>query len=410
MTAFLDTLAMALATLRANPLRSALTLLGIVIGAATVVAMMALTEGLRLRATGDLAMLGAGAFQVQKFPALQLGDVDRQKYAKRRDLTREQGEALRALADVAHVSIEEYHHNAERVATRERQTRQNVSVFGAVPDFEYANAFVLAAGRFLSDVDVALGRRVAVIGADVADVLFPGGDAVGQELRVRGRPFEVIGVAARMGSIFGLESKDGFVALPWPAFEQVCGKATNVNIVVQAASPDRMPVVLDRVIATLRRMRGVRAWQENDFEIFTNASLAEVFDNLGRVVGAATFGVCLLSLLVGGIGIMNIMLVSVTERTREIGVRMALGARRRRILSQFLAEAVALSLLGGVLGVLLGAGAAAAARALVEVPASIPAWAVVVSLASAVGAGLVFGIYPAARASKLDPVEAMRTE
>ncbi len=410
MTAFLDTLAMALATLRGNPLRSALTLLGIVIGASTVVAMMSLTEGLRLRATGDLAMLGAGAFQVQKFPAMQIGPHDHAKYAKRPDLTRDQGEALRALPDVAHVSIEEYHRQPEIISTSERQTKQNIGVVGAVPDYEFANAFGLASGRFLSDVDVALGRRVAVLGADVADILFPGRDPLGQQIRVRGRPFEVIGVAARMGSVFGLESKDGFVAIPWPAFEQVLGKATNNNIVVQATSPELVPAVLDRTIAALRRIRGLKPYEENDFEIFTNESISEVLENLGRMVGAATFGVCLLALLVGGIGIMNIMLVSVTERTREIGVRMALGARRRRILAQFLVEAVALSLLGGLLGVLLGAGVAIGAREVYQVPASIPAWAVILSLASASGAGLAFGIYPAARASKLDPVEAMRTE
>ncbi len=410
MSGFLDNLAMALGTLRANPLRSLLTLLGIVIGASTVVAMMSLTEGLRLRATGDLALLGAGAFQIQKFPAMQLGPHDHAKYARRPDLTREQGEALRALPHVVAVSIEEYQRRPEIVSTRERQTKQNVAVVGAVPDFERANAFSIAEGRFLADVDVVLGRRVAVLGADVADVLFPKQSPLGQEIRVRGMPFEVIGVAARMGSVFGLESKDGFVAVPWPQFEKVLGRRTNNNIVVQAVTPEDAPRALDEVIAALRRLRGLKPYEENDFEIFTNESIAEIFDKLGKMVGAATLGVCALALLVGGIGIMNIMLVSVTERTREIGVRMALGARRRRILAQFLLEAVALSLLGGLLGVLLGAGAAVAAREIYQVPASIPTWAVVLSLASACGAGLLFGIYPAARASKLDPVEAMRTE
>jgi putative ABC transport system permease protein len=410
MTGLVDNVAMALGTLRANPLRSLLTLLGIVIGASTVVGMMSLTEGLRLRATGDLAMLGAGAFQVQKYPAMQIGPHDHRKYDRRHDLTRDQGEALRGLPHVAAVSIEEWGRRPEIVATRERQTKQNVSVCGAVPDFERANAFSIADGRFLSDVDVALGRRVAVLGADVADVLFPRQSPVGQEVRLRGVPFQVIGVAARMGSVFGLESKDGFVAVPWPQFEQVLGKRTNNNIAVQATTPEDAPVALEEVIAALRRIRGLKPHEENDFEVFTNESISEIFDQLGRIVGAATLGVCALALLVGGIGIMNIMLVSVTERTREIGVRMALGARRRRILAQFLLEAVALSLLGGLLGVLLGAGAAVAAREVYQVPASIPTWAVVLSLASACGAGLLFGIYPAARASKLDPVEAMRTE
>jgi putative ABC transport system permease protein len=198
--------------------------------------------------------------------------------------------------------------------------------------------------------------------------------------------------------------------LPWTAYDRTLGKVRNTNIAVVATTPDDAPQALEEVVAKLRRLRGLAPHEENDFEIFSNDTSAQLFDNLARMVGAATFGVCALALLVGGIGVMNIMLVSVTERTREIGIRMALGARRRRILSQFLVESIALSAVGGLVGVLLGAGLAVAAREIWQVPASIPAWAVIVSLASAGGAGLLFGIYPAARASKLDPVEAMRTE
>jgi putative ABC transport system permease protein len=259
-------------------------------------------------------------------------------------------------------------------------------------------------------VDVQLGRRVVFIGADVADLLYPKADPVGQEVRIRGVPFEVIGVAERQGSVLGLQSKDGFAVVPWTAYDVALGKRRNTNIAVVATLPEDMPVAMEEVISAFRRVRGLAPQEENDFEVFSNETSAELFDDLARMVGAATLGVCALALLVGGIGIMNIMLVSVTERTREIGVRMALGARRRRVLAQFLVEAVVLSLLGGLLGVLLGAGAAVVAREIYSVPARIPLWAVVVSLAAASGAGLLFGIYPAARASKLDPVEAMRTE
>jgi len=410
MTALLDTLAMAFATLRGNVLRSALTLLGIVIGASTVVAMMSLTEGLRLKVQTDLSVLGAGAFQVQKWPAINFGDTNWRKYMQRKDLTREQADLLRDLPHVAHVAFEEYNWRPERIATSERQTKQNVYVSGVGPEHQFTSAIQVAAGRFVTDTDVALGRRVAFIGADVADVLFPREDPLGKEVRVRGMPFEVIGVADRMGSIFGLESKDGFTWVPWPAYRIALGRSRNSVIAFQAVTPDDAPRALDEVISTLRRARGVAPEGENDFEIFSNESLSEMFDDLAAMIGAATFGVCALALLVGGIGIMNIMLVSVTERTREIGLRMAVGARRRRILSQFLAESVALSALGGLLGVLLGAGLAIAAREVFQVPASIPAWAVILSLASSGGAGLLFGIYPAARASRLDPVEAMRTE
>jgi putative ABC transport system permease protein len=410
MTALLDTLAMAFGTLRANVLRSALTLLGIVIGASTVVAMMSLTEGLRLKIATDLSVLGAGAFQVQKFPAMNFGELNWRKYEARKDLTRDQAEALVGLAHVKHVAFEDTSWKPERLATSERQTKQNVYVSGVMPSQQFTSAIQVAAGRFVSDTDVVLGRRVAFLGADVADVLFPKEDPLGKEVRVRGVPFEVIGVADRMGSILGLESKDGFAWVPWTAYNVVIGRGKQSTIAVQATAPEDAPKALDEVTAALRRARGVPPHDDNDFEVFSNESLSEMFDNLARLVGAATFGVCALALLVGGIGIMNIMLVSVTERTREIGLRMAVGARRRRILAQFLAESVVLSALGGLLGVLAGAALAVGAREVFQVPASIPAWAVILSLATSGGAGLLFGIYPAARASKLDPVEAMRTE
>ncbi len=410
MTSLLDTVAMALGTLRANVLRSMLTLLGIVIGASTVVGMMSLTEGLRLKLNTDFSVLGAGAFVVTRWPAVSFGHLDRRKYERRKLLDRAQGDALRALPHVRAVSVEAWAQRPERLSAGERQTKQNVQVAGVEPDYELANGLQVARGRFLSDSDVLLGRRVAFIGSDVADLLFPGRDPLGREVRIRGAPFEVIGVAERRGSILGLESKDGFAVVPWTTYETAFGRTRDMVLGVVATTPDDAPKALDEVTAALRRLRGVAPFAENDFEIFSNQTMSDLFDNLARLVGAATFGVCALALLVGGIGVMNIMLVSVTERTREIGIRMALGARRRRILSQFLVESVALSGLGGILGVLAGAGLAVAARELFGIPASIPAWAVIVSLASSCGAGLLFGIYPAARASRLDPVEAMRTE
>ena len=414
MNALLDNLAMALGTLRANPLRSLLTLLGIVIGASAVVAMMSLTEGLRLRATGDLASLGAGAFQIQKFPAMQFGPHDRRRYARRKDLTRAQGEALLALPHVAAVSIEEWAREPQIISTRERQTKQNVNVCGAVPDYERGNALTIAEGRFLSDVDVALGRRVAVVGADVADVLFPGRSALGEEVRIHGVPFRVVGVAARMGSVFGLESKDGFVTVPWPRFEEVLGKRTNVNLAVQATTPADAPLALDEVTATLRRLRGVKPWEENDFEVFSNESIAEVFDKLGRIVGAATLGVCALALLVGGIGVMNIMLVAVTERTREIGVRKALGATAVDIRRQFLVESAIITLVSGIGGLTAVVGICMLLR-FVPLPDFVPhpvisPIAIAASLTTLTVITLFAGMYPAVRAAHLSPMECLRTE
>jgi len=408
-TATVDNFAMAFATLRANPLRSLLTLVGIVIGAATVVAMMSLTEGLRVKINTDLSMLGAGSFYVQRFPPISFGD-DWHKYARRKMLTPAEGESLRDLPGVAHVSIEQWNHGLERLWTRERSTKSNIQVVGTDPDYEYTNAITVARGRFINEVDLSLGRRVIVIGADVADVLFPGADPIGQEVRIRAASFSVCGVLTRMGTILGLESRDAIGIVPMLAFAQSLGGEHGYGFGVQATSADELGKAQDAVITQLRRLRGVPDGQENDFEVFTNDSMSEMFNNLAALVAVATFGVCALALLVGGIGIMNIMLVSVTERTSEIGLRKALGARRRRILVQFMIEAVTLSLVGGLSGVGLGMAVAIGVRELVGVPAVVPLWAVLLALGASSGTGLLFGIYPANRASRLDPVEAMRVE
>ena len=409
MSSFFDTLEMALGTLRGNILRSVLTLLGIVIGAATVVAMMSFTEGLKVKLSTDFAQLGAGAFQVQKWPAMNFGPRDWRKIERRADLTREQGEALRELPHIKFVSIEEYPRQPEKLTTRERATKQNVDVCGGMPDYESANGVTVGEGRFLVDIDMQLGRRVVFIGADIADSLYPNENALGKEVRLRGVPFEIIGIGQRKGAIMG-QSKDGYAIIPWPAYERVFGKAHNTNIALVATTPEDVPAAIDEVVGRLRKLRGLSPFAENDFDYYSNETSASMFNSLAAMVAAATGAICALSLLVGGIGIMNIMLVSVTERTREIGVRMALGARRKRILSQFLVESVALSFAGGLFGVLFGGLIAVSANALFEVPAQIPVWAVSLSLGLTSGTGLLFGIYPAARASKLDPVEAMRVE
>jgi putative ABC transport system permease protein len=410
MTAFIDNLLLALGTLRSNPLRSLLTLIGIVIGAATVVAMMSLIEGLRLKVQKDFSFIGAGSFHIQRTPPIDFGS-SWMKYRRRKQITRKQAEALKSCCPhVARLSIEVFARPSEAVTTKDRATKPNIDIYGGTPDFESANGYNTALGRFVTDVDVELGRKVVVIGADVADVLFPGVDPIGEEVRLRTEPYTVIGVLERMGSVLGLASKDTLVIVPISAFDLTFGSNRGIEITVQATEPDKVSAAQDEIVYDFRRIRGLRDDQEADFEVFTNDTLTAQFNQLAATIGAATFGVCALALLVGGIGIMNIMLVSVVERTREIGIRKALGARRRRIMAQFVTEATALSFLGGTIGVLLGVGVALATREFFPLPAAIPPWAVALSLVSACGCGIVFGIYPASRASRLDPVEAMRTE
>jgi len=409
MRAFWDNCRLALSTFWSNPLRSLLTLLGIVIGVATVVSMMAMIEGLRLKVNRDLSQLGADAFQVQKWP-VGFGRFDWNKYARRPNLTMADRDAILANCPSVLTAAGEQGENGQKISTASKETQPSVFVWGATPEWVQTNGWTIAAGRSFSDPEQVDGRGVVVLGLDVADRLFPDMDPLNQTIRIRGRPFTVIGLLQRRGSMLGLASQDNRVVIPLSAFQVIFGRNRSVNISVQAKEAGLVGKAQDEVVNLLRRRRHVAPNEESNFEIFTNDSVTRSFNSLSQVITAASFGVCILSLIVGGIGILNIMLVSVTERTREIGIRKALGAKRRRILGQFATEAVALSLVGGVIGIVLGFSLAFLGRWMLDFPTSVPAWAVGVSLLMSSGVGLLFGIYPAARAARLDPVEAMRSE
>ncbi len=408
--ALLDTLRAAVRVLSVHKLRSALTLLGIVIGVVAVVAMAATIEGLRRQIHHDLAQLGTGVFQVQKHPAGGFGPRDRAKFERRKDLTlREVALLQEKCTTCLRVGGEAWEIGERDVRTGERAIRTMVMVAGATGAFFDNNGYALAVGRLFTEGEALAGINVAVIGSDVADLLYPEKSAIGQSIRVRGRRFQVVGTLARRGQ--QLEgSIDNLVVLPIAAFMPIYGTRQSLNVTIQASDPERIARTQDEVVSILRRARGVPPEAENDFEMFSNESIQETFDNLTAIIAAASVGICAIALLIGGIGVMNIMLVSVTERTSEIGLRRALGARRRRILAQFVVEAVMLTSIGGALGVAVGAGLAELIQVLVNIPTAVPAWAVVLSMLSAGGVGLVFGIYPAYRASRLDPVEAMRRE
>ncbi len=408
MLAVLDNFRLAFGTFWGNPLRSFLTLLGIVIGVATVVSMMALIEGLRIKVSTDLSDLGANCFQVQKMPRA-FGPIDWDKLSKRPDITLEDLEAIRTLPSVLTAAAEQSE-GGQRVSTAERETPANVSVWSGTPEMFHTNAITVAEGRAFTDAEYLESRQVAVVGADLVDALFPGMNPLGQDIRIKGRTFKVVGVLKRRGSFLGGGSQDNQVLTPLSSFFRMFGRNRSLFISIQARDAEVMQRAQDEVTLLMRRRHNLRPDQEDDFASFSNESSTQMFNNISKVITAASFGVCLLSLAVGGIGILNIMLVSVTERTKEIGVRKALGAKKRRILAQFATEAVALSLVGGAAGVGLGYALAFFARWLMNLPAQVPLWAVAVSLVMSSAVGLLFGIYPAARAAKLDPVEAMRTE
>ena len=406
MNAILDNFRLALGTFIAHPMRTALTLLGIIIGATTVVAMMGLLEGLRTKMVNDMSGLGSTAFQVQRHGE---GRWDWSEIAKRPVLTRADRDALVQLPSVAAATGEAFQ-GGEKLQTPENSTQPNVLIWGATPTALLTNALELDQGRFFGDADEGDRRQVVALGADVVELLFPSGGALGQTVRIRGRPFEVVGLLKRQGAGLMGGSRDSMVLIPLSAFEDLFGNRRSLNISMNAVDTDSMERAQEEARLLMRRRHNLQPQDPDDFAIVSNESSTRMVRQLSTGLTAGSFAICMLSLLVGGIGILNIMLVSVTERTKEIGVRKALGARKRRILAQFATEAMFLSFLGGVVGVLLGVGLSNLGGWILELPTQVPAWAAWVSLGMSLAVGLSFGIYPASRAASLDPVEAMRAD
>jgi putative ABC transport system permease protein len=403
-----DDLRLALGTLSAHPLRSFLTLLGIVIGVFTVIAMMALLDGLQRSLDKTMGQLGAGVFQIQKWPNFNFGPLSADVLARKR-ITVAQALQLRdALPEAKQVGPEIWEYGKEMSARG--RVDQGAQVAGGTPEFFTNSNLSLATGRIYNEGEALDGARVVVIGAATVDALFPGEEPVGQRLRLGRIDLTVIGTLARQGGIPLDGNPDNIAAIPISLFTELYGNSRSVNVSVMARQQSEMKRLQDLTVGAFRRIRGLSSQQEDDFEIFSNDSARALFDDLAGKVNLVMFVICGFSLLVGGIGVMNIMLVAVAERTREIGLRKALGARRSRILAQFVIEAVVLASFGGAIGVLLGYGAAAVGRFALDAPAMVPPWAVGISLGVSSGIGLLFGIYPAARASRLDPAVALRDE
>lgn len=395
--------------IRSNKMRSALTLLGIIIGVTTIIAMQSLIKGLRSSVADQLSVLGTNVFQVQKYPAIQMGGQDRHKYRNRKDITVEEADAVRKYADATRLVGAEVWTFGKMIRRGDQKTLPNVRVTGATPEFAPNNGYYVGDGRFLSQTDVDHNRSVAILGVDVVNKLFPYQDPLGHSIKVDGNRFEIIGVFEAQGSIFG-ESQDNLVVIPIGTFQKIYGTERSINITVQAKSSELYDVAVDQVIGIMRKIRKVSPGEENDFEIYSSNTLIEAFDNLTKYVRIAAIVIASIALLVAGVGIMNIMLVSVTERTREIGIRKSTGAKRRDILWQFLIESIILSEIGGLVGIILGVGIAKVVSAISPVPASVPVMSVVIGLVFCSFVGIIFGVYPAVKAARMDPISALRYE
>ncbi|MEP7125474.1 MAG: ABC transporter permease [Byssovorax sp.] len=402
-----DDLRLAWSALSGHRLRSGLTLLGIVIGVFTVVAMMSLLNGLQASIDKNMGGLGADVFQIQRLPNFHFGQLA-PEIQRRKNLTLSQVQQLREALPLAKQVGGEVWDGGKELRVGENLD-SGVEVGGGTPEFFTNNNLPIGMGRGYNEAEAMGASRVIVLGASVVDVLFGNSDPIGQHVRLGRLELEVIGALERQGgSPFG-GNPDNLVSIPIALFLELYGTGRSLNITVMAKSHGDMARLEDQAISAFRAVRGLDANTDNDFDIFSNDSARSTFDEMAGTVTAAGLVMCAFTLIVGGIGVMNIMLVAVTERTREIGLRKALGARRARVLMQFVIEAVLLAFFGAVIGVALAFLATLLARFL-QFPADVPMWAVALGLSVSSGIGLLAGIYPAWRASRLVAAEALRVE
>jgi putative ABC transport system permease protein len=406
-----EALQMALSAIRTSKLRSLLTLLGIAVGVFSIISVMTAVGVLKNSIEEGMTQLGANTFQVQKFPSFQTGPEDRHRFRNRKDITLEQAMLVRERATLAQAVGIEIWQFGKTLVWRGVKTNPNIQIAGENIDGLTTNDWTVEVGRPFSNNDLEMARPVVVLGQAVVEKVFPPSvNPVGESVRIDGEVYQVIGVFAKKGGALG-GNQDNFTAIPISTYMEKYGKnGRSVNIMVKALNRDVVDDAIEQVRSILRAARKVPPGAEDDFAYFSNDSLIKQFNDFTLYLRMGVLLVSSIALLAAGVGIMNIMLVSVTERTREIGIRKAIGAQRRDILTQFIIEAILLSEIGGIVGIVLGILGGNVVGLLMEVPAVIPwDWATI-GLISCSVVGLVFGVYPAWKAAMLDPIEALRYE
>jgi len=399
---------MAIDAIRKNKLRSGLTLLGISIGVFSVIGVMTAIRTLESSVASGLNVFATNTFVIQKYPEISFGD--NRKYRKRKNIDFSQYQKLKARSTLPILVSVLEGESVRNVKYKDKVVKNYVSLIGGDDGtIRFYNTY-LSDGRNFIDDDIHFGRNVCILGMDVVDRLFPFEDPISKKIKIEGLDYFVVGVTERQGEAFG-ESKDNFIAIPISTFlKRFSDRWTTLSIHVESSSESTFEKTKDEAIGLMRSIRKVNPEEENDFEVVTNTEMIEQFS--GFTNGIKLFALCVsvIALIVAGIGIMNIMLVSVTERIKEIGIRKAIGATKKDILIQFLMEAIFLSEFGGIVGIVMGVAGGNIVAIIFNIPAVIPIdWAVIgLVVCSVIGIG--FGIYPAWRAAQLDPIESLRFE
>ena len=414
----IDTLLMSLQAIRTNKLRSSLTLVGIVLGVASIIAVMTGISVIQGTMETEMSVLGSQTFQVQKWPAGFSTEAERRKAMRRPPVTLSDAQAIRDHVDSVDIVGAEIWDFGFKAEYRGEETNDTLAIVGGTPEYPQNNTHFVIQGRNISQAEVHAGRRVVVIGYAIAQQLYPFVDPIGREIRIDDRKYKVIGVFDEKKSAFGSQY-DHYILMPVSTFLNTYGMTDrngftrSVNITVHAKTPELVADAIEETRAVLRRVRGVRRGEEDNFDYFNSEGMIRQFNQMTAGVKAGAFVIGIIALLVAGIGIMNIMLVSVTERTKEIGIRKSLGAQPRFILRQFLLEAVVLCNLGGVIGVLVGFGIG---NMMVKLGMSssfetvVPMQWAVIGLLFCTAVGVIFGMLPAIKASRLNPIDALRYE
>ncbi|MBX3044671.1 MAG: ABC transporter permease [Candidatus Kapabacteria bacterium] len=408
---FYESILIALDSIRVNKLRAGLTLLSIAIGVFAIIVAMGLVRSINTTVSDQMAELGENTFSVFRVPKIQLGGNAWRMYRNRKPLTYRQAEDFKKQMTSAFAISANSTSTGHTIKYMNSESNPDVSLIGTDADYFITNNINIADGRSFYSGDIDFNRNVVIIGNDISILLFPGGNAIGKDIIIGKQKYTVVGITEAKGAILG-KSQDNYVIIPLTQFLKYYSERweESLNINVKAGSKDELRTVIDEAIGILRGIRDVQPWEMNSFELETNESLALQFESITGFLSIFGFVSGIIALIAAGIGIMNIMLVTIKERTREIGIRKALGARKFWIMSQFITETITLSQIGGFIGIGMGLGLAALFSNLLGLSITIPVDWIIFSIVICTVLGVVFGAYPAWKAANLDPIDALRYE